>query len=250
MQVREKVEKSRNTVFFQCLVSPEGRKVGSLKRRVRSHLGRWEIKNCTPLWGKAHLEAKGKNTSCSELVWKFRCRKSARRCGAKHFEVKVWKADHVPTTVGRSTARHETRRHDNNNNSNNNNKNKKVNKVISNNNSNNNNSYSYCYNHSYNYTKLHYTYATLHKTTLHCTTLQCTTLHYTMIRHTTLHNKTTQYNYNYHYNYNCNPLHHATSSSCGWGDHCNQSKKTTPTTFRSFSGFALPSMHHNNSPLL
>ena len=26
-------------------------------------------------------------------------------------------------------------------------------------------------------------------------------------------------------------------------------KSTTPTTFRSISGFALPSMHHNNSPL-
>ena len=40
MQAHEKVEKSRNTVFFQCFVAPEGRKVGSLKRRVRSHLGR------------------------------------------------------------------------------------------------------------------------------------------------------------------------------------------------------------------
>ena len=35
MQVREKVGKSRNIVFFQCFVAPEGRKVGSLKRRVR-----------------------------------------------------------------------------------------------------------------------------------------------------------------------------------------------------------------------
>ena len=34
MQVREKVGKSRNTVFFQCFVAPEGRKVGSLKRRL------------------------------------------------------------------------------------------------------------------------------------------------------------------------------------------------------------------------
>ena len=33
MQVREKVGKSRNTVFFQCFVAPEGRKVGSLKGR-------------------------------------------------------------------------------------------------------------------------------------------------------------------------------------------------------------------------
>jgi len=30
IQVREKVGKSRNTVFFQWFVAPEGRKVGSL----------------------------------------------------------------------------------------------------------------------------------------------------------------------------------------------------------------------------
>ena len=40
MQVREKVGKSRNTVFFRCFVAPEGRKVGSLKGRVRRHMGR------------------------------------------------------------------------------------------------------------------------------------------------------------------------------------------------------------------
>ena len=54
----EKRWKSRETVFFSMLVTPEGRKVGSLKRRVRSHLVRWEIKNCTPLWHKANLEVK------------------------------------------------------------------------------------------------------------------------------------------------------------------------------------------------
>ena len=37
---------------------PEGRKVGSLKRRVRSQLARWEMKNCTPLWREAHLQVK------------------------------------------------------------------------------------------------------------------------------------------------------------------------------------------------
>ena len=36
----EKVGKSPNTVFFQCFVAPEGRQVGSLKRRVRRHLCR------------------------------------------------------------------------------------------------------------------------------------------------------------------------------------------------------------------
>ena len=55
-QVREKVGKSRNTVFFQWFVAPEGPKVGSLKPRVRSHLARWEMKNCTPCWREAHFE--------------------------------------------------------------------------------------------------------------------------------------------------------------------------------------------------
>ena len=42
-----KVEETRPTVFFQCLVAPEGREVGSLKRQVRSRLGRWEMNKCT-----------------------------------------------------------------------------------------------------------------------------------------------------------------------------------------------------------
>ena len=134
-------------MFFQWFEAPEGRKVGSLKRRVRSQLAGWEMKNCTPLWCEAHLQVKklkkphirstfgscdvgkvhavvarstfesekAKNTSHSEPFgswdvekvhavlarstfrsqnveitpapdhfWKLRCRKSARRSGAKH----------------------------------------------------------------------------------------------------------------------------------------------------------------------
>ena len=56
--MREKVGKSQNTVFFQWFVAPEGQKVGSLKRRVRSQLARWVMKNCTPLWREAHFEVK------------------------------------------------------------------------------------------------------------------------------------------------------------------------------------------------
>ena len=114
--MREKVGKSRNTVFFQWFVAPEGRKVGSLKRRVRSQLATGAMKNCTPLWREAHFEVKSvknwrsrttfgswdvekvhavvarstfpsqnvQNTSASDHFWKLRCRKSARRCGAKH----------------------------------------------------------------------------------------------------------------------------------------------------------------------
>ena len=116
MQMREKVGKSRFTVFFQWFVAPEGRKVGSLKRRVRTQLARWEMKNCTPLWREAHFEVKMykthhsrttfgswdvekvhavvarstfpsqnvQNTPGSGHFWKLWCRKSARRCGAKH----------------------------------------------------------------------------------------------------------------------------------------------------------------------
>ena len=156
IQVREKVGKSRNTVFFQWFEAPEGRKVGSLKRRVRSHLARWEMKKiarrcgakhisrskctkhtrfgpllevamskkCTPLWREAHFEVKmykahqvwttfgscdvekvhavvARSTFWSQNVqstpgvdhfWKLRCRKSARRCGAKHMsKSKCWK---------------------------------------------------------------------------------------------------------------------------------------------------------------
>ena len=50
MQVREKVGKSRNTVFCYCFVALEGQKVGSLKRGVRSQLAGWKMKHCTPLW--------------------------------------------------------------------------------------------------------------------------------------------------------------------------------------------------------
>ena len=45
------------------------------------------MKKCTPLWGEARLEVKRvKNTtcSCSDQFWTLRCRKSARRPGAKH----------------------------------------------------------------------------------------------------------------------------------------------------------------------
>ena len=40
MQAREKLGKSRNTVFLQWFVAPEDRNIGSLKRRVRSYLAR------------------------------------------------------------------------------------------------------------------------------------------------------------------------------------------------------------------
>ena len=64
------------------------RRVGSLKRRVRSHVVRWEMKSCTTLWREdarsTFPSQNAQNTPCSDHFWKLRCRKSARCCYAKH----------------------------------------------------------------------------------------------------------------------------------------------------------------------
>ena len=92
------------------------------------------MKNCTPLWREAHFEVKMLKTPHSDHFWKLRCRKSARRCGAKHiskskctkrlmfapllevrmskkctplwreghFQVKMYKTPHVRATFGGS----------------------------------------------------------------------------------------------------------------------------------------------------
>ena len=88
--MREKVGKSQNTVFFQWFVAPEGRKVGSLKRRVRSQLARWEI--CTPLWREAHVQVKmlktpGFGPLLEVEMWK-KCTPLWREA---HFQVKCTK---------------------------------------------------------------------------------------------------------------------------------------------------------------
>ena len=113
---RQMLDKSRNALFFQWFVCRVSRKVGLLKRRVRRSVLRGEIKNCTPLWRKAHLQVKMyktphvwttfvcsdveklhaavakstfasqnvQNTACLDHFCLFRCRKIARRCGEKH----------------------------------------------------------------------------------------------------------------------------------------------------------------------
>ena len=60
---KRNAQKGRNVakhyaMFFVCFRAREGRKVGSLKQRVRSHLVGWEIKNCTPPWREAHCQVK------------------------------------------------------------------------------------------------------------------------------------------------------------------------------------------------
>ena len=96
MQMREKVGKSRNTVFFQWFEAPEGRKVRSLKRRVRSQLSRWEMKNCTPLWREAHLQVKMYKTPQLRTAFgSCDVRKCTPLWREAHFQVKMYKAQHV-----------------------------------------------------------------------------------------------------------------------------------------------------------
>ena len=191
------------------------------------------MKNCTPLWREAHFEVKMykahhsrttfgscdvekvhavvarstfrsqnvQNTPASDDFWKLRCRKSARRCGAKHiskskctkhtvlgpllevemskkctplwrkahFEVKMYKTLGVRTTFGgsdvasplRFTTLHYVALH-----------------------------HTTLHYITLHYTPLHYNYnytTTLHYTTLPYTTLLSTTLHYTTLHYTTIH---------------------------------------------------------------
>ena len=217
-------------------------------------------KKCTPLWREAHFEVKMyktqqvrttfgscdvekvhaivarstfssqnvQNTPRSDHFWRFRCRKSARRCGAKHifkskctkhttfgplleaqmskkcmplwreahFEVKTFKTLGVRTTFGGSdvASLHDTTL-----------------------------DYTTLHSTTLHYTTLHYTpvhYITLHYTPVHSTTLNDTTphyitlhyapLHYTTVHYITLH-YTTVHSTTLHYTIlHCLPLHFTT----------------------------------------
>ena len=120
------VPRKSEAVLFHCFVAPEGRKVGSLKQRVRSHLARWEMNNCTPLWREARFELKTVKTIGFDVekVHAVVARSTFRSQNAKHimlgalsevellkkcmplwreahFEVKMLKTSHVWTTFGR-----------------------------------------------------------------------------------------------------------------------------------------------------
>ena len=220
--MREKVGKSRNTVFFRWFVAPEGRKVGSLKRRVRSQLATGAMKNCAPLWREAHFEVKSvknwrsqttfgswdvkkmhavvarstfpsqnvQNTPLSDHFWKLRCRKSARSCGAKHISKSKFTKHTMlgPLLEVQMSFRFASLQ------------------------------YTTLHYITWRYSttlqlQLHYTprhpttlrYTTLHYTTLHYTTLHCTTFHYTSLHYTTLHSTTLQLQL-----HNYTPLHSTT----------------------------------------
>ena len=187
---------------------------------VRSSFGSWDVEKVHAVVARSTCRSQNvQSTSVSDDFWKLRCRKSARRCGAKHiskskctkhtmygpflevqmskkctplwreayFEVKMYKTHHVRTIFGGSDL-------------------EKVHAVVarrtfrSKNVQNTRGSDHFwrlrCRFASLHYTTLHYTtlhYLPLHFTTLHYTTLHYTTLHYTTLPSTTLHYLTLHY---------------------------------------------------------
>ena len=228
MKVREKVGKSRNTVFFHWCVAPEGRKVGSLKRRVRSHLARWEIKKLHAVVARSTFPSQffSKHHMFGPLL-EVAMWKSVRRCGAKHiskskctkhhmfgpllevamlkkctvlwreahFEFKMLKARGGWTTFGGSDVVSRGRC--------------KGLCTLSKSEQNLRICSIFNYNHHYTYTPIHYTTTTatppLHSTTLHYTPLYYTQLHSITLNYTTLHYATLHYT-SLHYI----PLHYTT----------------------------------------
>ena len=169
---------------------------------VRTTFGSWDVEKVHAVVARSTFRSENvQNTTCSRHFWRFRCRKSARRCGAKHiskskctkhnmfapllevqmskkctplwreahFEVKMLKTPGVRTTFGGWDV-------------------EKVHAVAA----------SKCYKTlgvrttfggsdvaSLQDTTLQN--ITLHSSTLHYTTLHSSTLHYTKLHYTTLH---------------------------------------------------------------
>ena len=117
--MREKIGKSRFTVFFPMICGSGGSKSRLAKAAGAEPDGQMrheKVHAVTPLWREAHFQVKMdktleerttfgswdvekvhavvarstfwsqnvQNTPWSDHFWKLRCRKSARRCGAKH----------------------------------------------------------------------------------------------------------------------------------------------------------------------
>ena len=133
MQMREKVGKSRNTVFFPMIWGSGGSKSRLAKAAGAEPAGQMRDEKLHAVVARSTFRSENvQNTLWSEHFWKLRCRKSARRCGAKHiskwkytkhlsvgpflevemskkctplwreahFQVKMYKTHHVRTTFG------------------------------------------------------------------------------------------------------------------------------------------------------
>ena len=85
MQVREKVGKSRFTVFLPMIWGSGGSKSNLAQAAGAEPAGQMRDEKVRPVVARSTLPSQNvQNTSASDHCWKLRCRKSARRCGPKH----------------------------------------------------------------------------------------------------------------------------------------------------------------------
>jgi len=85
MQVRENVGKSQNTVFFPMICGSGGSKSRLAKAAGAEPAGQMRDEKLHTVVARSTFPSQNaQNTSASDHFWKLRCRKSARRCGAKH----------------------------------------------------------------------------------------------------------------------------------------------------------------------
>ena len=82
--MREKVGKSRNTVFFQWFVAPESK--SRLAKAAGAELaGQMRDEKLHAVVARSAFPSQNvQNTPGPDHFWKLTCRKSVRRCGAKH----------------------------------------------------------------------------------------------------------------------------------------------------------------------
>ena len=135
MEMREKVGKSRNTVFFPMICGSGGSKSRLAKAAGAEPAGQISDEKLHADVARSRFPSQNvQNTPVSDHFWKLRCQKSARRCGAKHickskcrkhlssgpllevamskkctplwreahFQVKMYKTHHCRTTFGSS----------------------------------------------------------------------------------------------------------------------------------------------------
>ena len=116
IKVREKVHRSRNTVFFQWFVAPEGRKSRLAKASGAEPAGRMRDEKLHAAVARSSFWSQNvKSTSCSEHLWKLRCKKCTPSWREAHLEAKMstapqhrtafasWDVEKVHAAVARST---------------------------------------------------------------------------------------------------------------------------------------------------
>ena len=83
--MREKVGKSRNTVFFPMICGPGGSKSRLAKAAGAESAGQMRDEKLHAVVARSTFASQNvQNTPGADHSWKLRCRKIARRCGAKH----------------------------------------------------------------------------------------------------------------------------------------------------------------------